>query len=322
MATEAQIRANQANASRSSEPRTAEGQSRSRLNAVRHGMAGESTEFEAMASSEFLKRHDKWAEEFAPVGEGAEWALDRAVAASLRIERCERAVEDIQVGSSERAKLAWDQDRAVEAAKVFNQLERDPVLASRQLQTSYAGVVLLIEAWLGLASTLQTGDWSETEVSRALDLLGVSLHCRSARTVVDDLEGGDPAAYRRRLTFEEIERLEVLRDQALSPLEEMEQRQAMAGRHCLAVKAGSTGAPLRARRLEAVSRVDPPGPGFGEGRGSGADRLAGRRGRGAAGPGDGTSQGGRGGSRSADRKGASRVAGDGRADPGDVRRSA
>ena len=236
MATERQIQANRQNASRSSGPRSDLGKSRSRLNAVKHGMAGESAEVEAMASTEFLERREKWAEEFAPVGEGGEWALDRAVAASLRIERCERAIDEIQVAGSERARLAWDQDRAVEAAIVFNRLGRDPVLASRQLQTTFAGVVLLIEAWFGLAATLQVGDWSEAEVSRALDLLGVSPDGRSGLTPVDDPEGGDAAAFRRLLTFEEIERLESLRDEVMAPLEDLEQRQAIAGNMALLSK--------------------------------------------------------------------------------------
>jgi hypothetical protein len=206
------------------------------LNAVKHGMAGELAEVEAMASAAFDERRAKWGEEFQPVGEAGEWALDRAVAASLRIERCERAIDEILVAGSERARLAWDQDRAVEAAIVFGRLARDPVLASRQLQTTFAGVELLIEAWLGLASTLQVGDWSEAEVSRALDLLGMSPDGRSCLTPVDDPEGGNAVAFRRLLTFKEIERLESLRDEVMAPLEDLEQRQAIAGNVALLSK--------------------------------------------------------------------------------------
>src|SRR6185437_11807908 len=138
MASERQIAANRLNAGRSTGPKTEAGKARSRANATRHGLAGESAAVEAGTSAEFAGRRARWAAEHEPVGEAAGWALDRAVAAALRIERCERA------------RVAWDQDRAVEAAKVASRLADDPVLASRQLQASLAGVELLIEGWLGL----------------------------------------------------------------------------------------------------------------------------------------------------------------------------
>ena len=124
MATERQVEANRKNAAKSTGPRTESGKARSRINATKHGMARESADVEAMASSEFAERRAKWAAEFEPVGETGEWALDRAVASSIRIERCERAIDDILDGSSERARLAWDQDRAVEAATIFNRLRQ------------------------------------------------------------------------------------------------------------------------------------------------------------------------------------------------------
>ena len=60
------------------------------------------------------------------------------------------------------------------AAAIFARLGKDPILASRQLQTTLAGVVLLMETWLLLVGLLEPGkDWSESERSKALDLLGV-----------------------------------------------------------------------------------------------------------------------------------------------------
>jgi hypothetical protein len=230
MATEAQIAANQRNAERSTGPRTDEGKARSRANALKHGLASESADVAAGHSPEFEDRRARWAAEQNPIGEAAGWALDRAVAASLRIERCERAMDDLVETSRERAKLTWDQDREVEAATTFGRLARAPVLASRQLQTTLAGVRLLIEAWFGLALTLEAGrDWSESEASRALDLLGVALDLRDNRTLIDGPEGSDPVAYHGKLTLEELDRLEALRDEALAPLDEIEHRRAMEG---------------------------------------------------------------------------------------------
>ncbi len=200
-------------------------------------MAGESAEVEAGLSSEFDERRAKWAAEQNPAGEAGHFALDRVISATFRIERCERAIDEITADIQERAGLAWDQDRAVEAARVAARLGKDPVLASRQLQTSLAGVTLLIEAWYGLAAALLSGgDWSESEASRALDLLGVAPDLRSGRTVIHGPEGSDHAAFRRELVKEEIERLEELRDDSLAPLDEMDRRRAMAGHLALLSK--------------------------------------------------------------------------------------
>jgi hypothetical protein len=237
MATERQIETNRRNGALSRGPTSELSKSQSRKNAVTHGLAGESADVEAARSPEFHDRRAKWAAEQNPVGEEGNWALDRVVASTFRIERCERAIDQIITETQQRASLVWDQDRAIEAATIAGRLARDPVLASRQLQTTLAGVYLLIEAWLGLAAALQADDdWSESEASIALNLLGVSPDLRSGRTLIDAPEGIDSIVFRRELTSEELERLEQLRDQALEPLEEMECRRAMAGHSALLSK--------------------------------------------------------------------------------------
>ena len=109
----------------------------------------------------------------------------RPVAASFRIERCQRAIEELVATTRERARLAWDQDRAIEAATVFGRLAKDPILVARQLEATLAGVTLMVEAWLGLVSALEKGDWSEAEESKALDLLGVASDLRSGNSLID-----------------------------------------------------------------------------------------------------------------------------------------
>jgi hypothetical protein len=229
MATDRQIAANRRNGALGG-PKTEAGKAKSRVNATKHGMASQSAEVEAGFSNEFEQRRARWAAEQNPVGEAGNFALDRVVAATFRIERCEQAMNELTVTTSQRATLVWDEDRAVEAAQIFNRLARDPVLASRQLQTTLAGASLLLDAWLGLGATLIAGkDWSESEASRALDLLGVAVDLRSGRTSIDDPEGGDPFEFRRSLVGEEIDRLEALTNEALIPLDTLERRQAMKG---------------------------------------------------------------------------------------------
>ena len=227
-ASEAQIKANRENSRQSCGPRSTE---RTRLNATKHGLAAHLPEVGADRSPEFEARRARWAAEHRPEGEAANWALDRVVDASLRIEKCERGIDEHINATRERARLAWDQDRRAEAAVVAAKLGKDPVLISRQLQTSMAGVELMIEAWLGLAAAIQQdgGDWSESQASTALDLLGVAVDLRSGPTLLDPMDGTDPLAYRKTLTYQELERLEAIRDQAMAPLDDLERRQAMKG---------------------------------------------------------------------------------------------
>jgi hypothetical protein len=229
-ASEAQIRANRENAKRSSGPRTSEGRDRSKLNATTHGLASRSTAGEADRSPEFAERRRLWGAEQGPVGEAGHWAMDRVVAASFRIERCEAALNAIVANSRLRAELAWEQDRAVEAAMIASGLDRNPLVIARKLQTSLAGVLLLMELWTGLLAALRDGeDWSEDQASKALDLLGVAPESRSGLTLIDDPEGLDPLGYHRLLAIEELDRLEALRDQAMVPLDDLDRKLAMAG---------------------------------------------------------------------------------------------
>ena len=230
MASQRQIEANLKNSAKSTGPSSAVGKARSRLNSTRHGMAGESATVEAGLSPEFAERRARWAPAYQPEGEAGEWALDQVVAASLRIERCGRSLEKLATLERERARVAWGQDREVEAATIAGRLSKDPVLGTRQLETTLAGVCLLLDAWFALARTLEAGrDWSEAEVSRALDLLGIALDARSGRTLINPPDESEPVAFRSVVVAEEAARLEALRDEALTPIEAMERQMAMDG---------------------------------------------------------------------------------------------
>jgi hypothetical protein len=225
MATERQIEANRRNSAKSCGPKTDEGKARSRANATKHGLAGVLTEVEAEFSPEFEARRAEWGG-----GKETRWAIDRVVAASLRIERCERAFDQVIASATERATLAWDEDRAVEAATIFGRLGKDPLLAARQLRTTRAGVELLIDAWQGLIAAMDGGArWSEVEASTALDLLGVAPELRSRLTPIDPFDDTDVNEFRSRLAFDQIDRLEILQKDVMEPLDAMDQRRATLG---------------------------------------------------------------------------------------------
>jgi hypothetical protein len=227
MASEKQIEANRKNASKSSGPKTDEGKAKSRANATKHGMAVESTDVEASISPEFLQRRADWAAELQPNGQAAGWALDRAVAASLRIERCERTLEAHITDSRARAMMTWDEDRDAEAGRLASRLAKEPSRVARELETSRAGVIWLLEAWLNLAETLEDGrDWSEPQAALACDRLGQLPEFRD-----EPSEGDEPARRVARLDLAhgEIDRLKTRRDEALTPLDAIEHKLALEG---------------------------------------------------------------------------------------------
>jgi hypothetical protein len=228
MATERQIEANRLNALKSTGPRTVEGKERSRSNALTHGMPGEGVE--AKLNLAFEERRAAWEVTYAPEGEAGAWALERAVAASFQIERCERAIDGVIVHQAERARVAWETDRRLEAAIVAAKLSNDPFVVSRRLETSRHGCELMRDLWLKLGEAIDArGEWTEAQVSLALDLLGIPVDLRDGPSPLDPTDGVNPVTHRLGIVVHESRRLERLQAEALEPLDNLDRRQAEAG---------------------------------------------------------------------------------------------
>jgi hypothetical protein len=203
MSTARQIEANRENALRSTGPKTELGKSRSRSNALKHGMTGNGV---ADSESEaFRARRQSWAVEYRPLGMAANWQMDRLVEASLQLDRCGTALNQTLAEHRGRAFHSWDSDRRIEAAQISNGLARKPGWTTRKLQTSWHGAELLVEIWERLGQALEAaGDWSESERSTALDLLGLPPLLRAGRTPLDAPAGTDALAHLRALVQGEI----------------------------------------------------------------------------------------------------------------------
>ena len=228
MATDRQIDANRRNALKSTGPRTEDGKAQSCGNAIKHGMTGLSVEPKTVAA--FEGRRAAWAAEYGPKGDDGAWALDRAVAASFQIERCERALDGVIAHLAERAGVAWDLDRALEAATLAAKLADDPMVVSRQLETSQHGCKLMCDLWARLGEAIGAKrEWTETQTSIALDLLGIPASLRDGQTRLDPDDGGDIADHRLGVVLEETRRLQRLMTEVLLPLDALDRRQAEAG---------------------------------------------------------------------------------------------
>jgi hypothetical protein len=229
MATERQIAANLANSALSTGPKSIEGKDKSRLNALKHGLAASISAALIATDSDrkFLEeRKARWLDSFQPVSDDQHWLFEGLVVESIRIERCQDAFFALCRQHGERARLQWVEDRRRDAADLAGGLRRNPGATARKLEATLQGCDLMITFWKGLASHIDRhGDWSDPQRSLALDLLGIPQPLREAETPVDPAEGNAVAA-RRAIASAEIARLTGLRDGPLVSLDASERAMA------------------------------------------------------------------------------------------------
>ncbi len=86
-ASEAQIRANQQNAQRSTGPKTPEGKERSRANALKHGLTGEGVALSNEDAAEVERVYSAFEADFRPTDEMGRILIRRAATYAVRMER-------------------------------------------------------------------------------------------------------------------------------------------------------------------------------------------------------------------------------------------
>ena len=112
-ASAARIAANQANALKSTGPRTAEGKDRSRANALKHGMTGEGVVLPHEDAAEVERRFAAFRAELQPTGEVDLTLVRRAATLAVRMERC---VAQETAALAERVRRAEAEFEAPEGA--------------------------------------------------------------------------------------------------------------------------------------------------------------------------------------------------------------
>ena len=186
--SEARISANRRNAQKSTGPRTEEGKSRSRANALKHGLCAsavvpESLELIAQRSREFF-------DTLKPQNEVHVWMVDQAAVASIRIERCQRIERRIRDKISLRAELTWDDDHRFEAEVIGRSLAKDPAATVEALQRTPHGCEWLMTRWAMLAYSADTqpGGWTDEQTKLAFDLLYTPQVFRTGRKPGDSID--------------------------------------------------------------------------------------------------------------------------------------
>ncbi len=85
--SDARIRANQANAAKSTGPKTAEGKEQSRRNSLKHGLTGAGIVLPETDAAEVERRTAKYADELVAIGEVGQFLARCAALNSVRVER-------------------------------------------------------------------------------------------------------------------------------------------------------------------------------------------------------------------------------------------
>src|SRR4051812_42585251 len=174
MASIRQLNANRENAQKSTGPKSDEGKSRSRRNALKHGLSGSGIVLPDEASDALEARTEEWRPQYRPTTRQGEWFFRQVVACSVVIDACQAHDRTLTEYAALRAELNWDADRAAAIEKLAEKLPMKPHVVSRQLRRSKHGAVWLFGQWTELEFTLDSGKaWGESDRSTALDLLGV-----------------------------------------------------------------------------------------------------------------------------------------------------
>ncbi len=222
MATTAQIIANQANARKSSGPKTAEGKDASRRNALTHGMAARTLVLPDEEGAVIAARIVAWTPVLLPQDEYDDWLVAEMAVSSVRIDRCRAHESALRIRQADRAALCWDIDRECEAEDLGDRLAKAPAKVAGTLRRTKQGCAWLIARWEGLSRVLQAnGDWDAPQQRLALDLLGTPKELREGPTPID---GDRPALIR-----EQVAHLNAVKAGALDELDERERADAEIG---------------------------------------------------------------------------------------------
>ncbi len=193
----ARLASNRANAQKSTGPKSAEGKEVSRLNAFKHGMAGEGDLLDPIEDAELVAvRAVAFARELGAEDEMGRVLAHRVAVLSVRMEKsADREMTTVAANMAE-ARAQFDEDRADELAGWVETAETSeaPRTALLELEESPEGVAYLADEWRNLKAAIGSGN--EAAEARARLWLG--------REDVDSLENLKPRIDR------EIDRLDRL----------------------------------------------------------------------------------------------------------------
>ena len=193
MASLRRMIANQQNALKSTGPKTVEGKEESRQNAFKHGLAGQGVVTDEETDQAIATRLVEWRALFHLVDMQDEWFFSELVVNTVKLERARREESVLCGYLMERARVFWNNDRALETEELAAKISRNPALIWRKLNGTRHGCEWLIRRWGHLLSIIESSDpWDEHHQRLLDDLSGIPLDLRrpddASRADKDDPE--------------------------------------------------------------------------------------------------------------------------------------
>lgn len=174
MISERQLLANRLNARKSTGPRTEEGKTKSRGNALKHGLAGAGVSLSAEDCWAYTQRLKGWEADMQPEGEVERWLVATATFASVRVDRCRRA-ESAELSRVRRERIQdWEDEQEERLNAVLPEKTSELGSYRCDLEQFSTGCEWLATQWKILRRNLkEQGFLHPEELADMLCLLGL-----------------------------------------------------------------------------------------------------------------------------------------------------
>jgi hypothetical protein len=175
MASDKQIAANQANAIKSTGPKSAQGKATASRNALKHGMTCEKEDLFSSDAKLYKDRLASWTKAARPQNDLEVFQLECAVRAAVNLDRCARNADAALDRRKRKVVGDWDGVQTKKVNATTEHWTSQPAVCVALLETFSRGVEWLLDCWEDLAKTLETNEfWTIADACRAIRLMGKS----------------------------------------------------------------------------------------------------------------------------------------------------
>jgi hypothetical protein len=173
MSTSKQQEANQANALKSTGPKTAQGKAKARRNAIKHGMTSKNDALFAEDEKLYKDRLERWTKAAKPQNDLEVYQLESAVRATVNLDRCARN-EKAELSRRERkVRGDWEGVQTKKVKLATEHWTTQPAACVAELELFARGVEWLLARWEELAEILEAKEcWSLGDFWLAMRLMG------------------------------------------------------------------------------------------------------------------------------------------------------
>jgi hypothetical protein len=174
------------NGKKSRGPVSEQGKSRSRLNALRHGLRAEVLPLPNEDPAKVAEREAAWNDYYQPQSPAAQHLVTECVRATLLADRCHAFHAAALSKQVREAPAKWDAEQDDAVTNLTALLPNDPAEAVRLLKQSAAGCRWLLGRWERLADAFTAhGWWAAEDRDEALRLRGSRPHIDRLRSDPD-----------------------------------------------------------------------------------------------------------------------------------------